>query len=676
MTDNATWKGCTTCRDMDRNCPAPLHPRRPKGSNFRYLTQSSEDVEDEQKLLQLYRSLEELQSSAKEGCRTCAAAAEALLFFKPDWKPSNGVDVVLSPRGNPQIWLPGRDVAIQFYTPCGFEPAWPGLRFLPEISPSPCSSEAIAFAKECLNGCLREHDGCNATGQMLPTRLISVGATGESRVRLIESKTASNTQYVALSYCWGQGNTFRTVGENLRSNMSGIPVAALPATLQDAVQITRQLEIPYLWIDSICIVQDDELDWRTESAKMGLVYQNSLLTVAAASSPSADHGFLKDRTKPKEFSVEWTCDDGSKTVLKARVDPTYHKSIWELLELPWNHRGWTLQEQVLCTRLLAFADAEVQWRCPSAYRCECRGIDGWSDHWSRMLLKEFQSTSSAYVYWHRLIKESYSPRLFTQYRDKLPAISGVASIIQQQTSSTYLGGLWVENIPLELCWSRHKTGKRIDFEPPLSEPEYRAPSFSWASIDGPVSYWDPCGCEGDAWVPQAQCLEATSEVIADNPFGQVSDARLTLRGLVGNCVLRVPDHLPAGAQRWLINGDKEHVCFVDDNLCIFSYEDDSGNAKVSPARWTSIRTTTVKPVERSPREVSAQLILLGSSVESCNNYRCNYFMILGRSLRDPNGAFERIGLYAEDVLMDMDEEPAVLPLIGQGDFDLMTIVVR
>jgi hypothetical protein len=516
---------------------------------------------------------------------------------------------------------------------------------------------------------------------MLPTRLIEVGATGEEHIRLIESKTASSADYVALSYCWGQGNTFKTVKATLQSNMSDISVSALPTTLRDAVYMTRQLEVPYLWIDSICIVQDDERDWRTESAKMGLIYQNSLLTIAAASSPSADHGFLKDRTKAKEFSLKWIYDDGSATVLRARVDPTYHKSIWEIPELPWNHRGWTLQEQVLCTRLLVFSDAEIQWRCPSASRCECRGIDGWAAHWSKMLLKNFPSDFDAYVYWHRLVEESYSPRLFTQYRDKLPAISGIASVIQQQTDSTYLGGLWVKNIPLDLCWSRHRLGGRINFGPPLSTPEYRAPSFSWASIDGQVSYWNPCGCEGDGWVPRAEMLEVMSKVIVENPLGQVEDAHLTLRGPVATCVLRVPDHMPAGAQRWLVNGDEEHVCFVDDDLCLFTYEDNGGTIKVSAARRTSTQferpdATTVTVSVNSPREVSVHIILLGSTVESCNDYRCNYFMILGRSLRDPSIAFERIGLYAEDIPTGTEEEPSVTPLTDQISFDMMTVIIH
>jgi hypothetical protein len=119
MTDETTWNGCTTCRDMDRHCPGPLPLRRPKGANFHYLTQSSENASDEHKLLELYRTLEEFDASAAEGCRKCAAISQTLLFFKPDWKPSYGVTLVLSPRGNPQIWLPGRDTAIQLFTPCG-----------------------------------------------------------------------------------------------------------------------------------------------------------------------------------------------------------------------------------------------------------------------------------------------------------------------------------------------------------------------------------------------------------------------------------------------------------------------------------------------------------------------------------------------------------------------------
>ncbi|KAB5585192.1 heterokaryon incompatibility protein-domain-containing protein [Coniochaeta sp. 2T2.1] len=346
--------------------------------------------------------------------------------------------------------------------------------------------------------------------------------------------------------------------------MSGIPVAVLPRTLRDAIYITRELGVPYLWVDSICIVQDDDSDWQAESAKMAIVYRESLLTVAAASSPSADHGFLKARQKTREFSMDWICEDGSPTILKTRIDPTHSKPIWETKELPWNHRGWILQEEVLSTRLLVFGDAEIQWRCPSSHRCECHEIDGWTAHWSHLLLKNFQTCSAAYNYWHKLIAESYSLRHFSFPRDRLPAISGIASVIQQQTGSKYLAGLWVENIPLDLCWSRQEFWSRVQPAggtgigpaPSPSRPEYRAPSFSWASIDGEVSYMIPCQCDGGGWVSQAECIDASS-VPGENPFGQVAEAQVTLRGAVAPCVLDL--HISNGVQGWIVNNDAERV---------------------------------------------------------------------------------------------------------------------
>ncbi|KAB5585193.1 hypothetical protein GE09DRAFT_18364 [Coniochaeta sp. 2T2.1] len=179
MADSTSWQGCTLCRDLDRMCPASL-PQ----SHAYFLTLSSEDASDDSQMLVLSsRSLAAFKSSAAEGCGKCAAIVQTLLFYRPKMEPSHVVNVYLAPSANPVIkFLGGVSNNVQFYTPHGLKPAWPGLCALPDIGSSPQSNQAIAFIKECVRVCLQEHNGCAATGRVLPTRLIDVGASGESRV--------------------------------------------------------------------------------------------------------------------------------------------------------------------------------------------------------------------------------------------------------------------------------------------------------------------------------------------------------------------------------------------------------------------------------------------------------------------------------------------------------------
>ncbi|KAF2811222.1 heterokaryon incompatibility, partial [Mytilinidion resinicola] len=105
-----------------------------------------------------------------------------------------------------------------------------------------------------------------------------------------------DTNYVALSHYWGNTHTFITTSTNLAKTYEGIPWLELPKTFQDAVIINRRLGIRYLWIDSLCILQDSESDWHFESARMGEIYTNSYITSAASLAPNGGTGIFHSRS--------------------------------------------------------------------------------------------------------------------------------------------------------------------------------------------------------------------------------------------------------------------------------------------------------------------------------------------------------------------------------------------
>ncbi len=218
----------------------------------------------------------------------------------------------------------------------------------PELNRSSRAEAVLSFVKNNLKNCREHHLLCGLSygRPFVPTRLIDVGPVGSETARLVETKDGGvegSHQYTALSYCWGDGVSVRTTTATLAQLKAGIPVADLPRTFRDAVELTRDLGLAYLWIDALCIVQDSASDWEAESALMGHVYTGASLSIAATSAASADGGFLRDRQPKPEFTL--ALPHG---IVKARLDPTKSRTISNLRGEAWGKRAWTLQGKYAC----------------------------------------------------------------------------------------------------------------------------------------------------------------------------------------------------------------------------------------------------------------------------------------------------------------------------------------
>jgi hypothetical protein len=128
-------------------------------------------------------------------------------------------------------------------------------------------------------------------------------------VKLVNTGYGELQPYVALSYCWGTGQTLiTTTRENLATHRDEIPFERLPRTITDAITITRDLSIQFLWVDALCIVQDslDGEDWQRESAKMGSIYGNAYATIAAEISEKCTDGFSNERNRARAAPLQET----------------------------------------------------------------------------------------------------------------------------------------------------------------------------------------------------------------------------------------------------------------------------------------------------------------------------------------------------------------------------------
>jgi hypothetical protein len=159
-------------------------------------------------------------------------------------------------------------------------PTWSGIGIARHVAPDPLSTNAMTLAVEWLTECLHSHPDYQASQEaQLPTRVVDVGCRGENP-RLYITNGEKGT-YVTLSHCWGSFVPLRNTNSTLASHLSRIEIAKMPKTFQDAVRVTHLLGFKYIWIDSLCIIQDSKKDWDIESSRMQDGYSHAALNISA-----------------------------------------------------------------------------------------------------------------------------------------------------------------------------------------------------------------------------------------------------------------------------------------------------------------------------------------------------------------------------------------------------------
>jgi hypothetical protein len=200
---------------------------------------------------------------------------------------------------------------------------------------------------------------CN-TDNELPTGVLDIGyAETPNRLRLCYPE-GKRGKYIALSHCWGTGEPLRTTTDNKKAHCEAIKFDDLPKVFQDAVVVTRELGIQFLWIDSLCIIQDDANDWLRESKRMDMVFASAYCTIAASSAKDSIEGFLIPR--PVKQAIRLVDN-----VYVCEVGGNFNDDVGNAV---LNQRGWVLQERALSPRTIHFTTTQTYWECGSVIRCE------------------------------------------------------------------------------------------------------------------------------------------------------------------------------------------------------------------------------------------------------------------------------------------------------------------
>lgn len=336
--------------------------------------------------------------------------------------------------------------------------------------------------------------------------------------------------YVCLSHRWDSSSKLHTTTTTtLVSRKHGIELSSLPPTFQDAIVITRALGLQYIWIDCLCIIQDSKADWEEESAKMGAYYGSSWLTIAAGVESS--QGLFGSRDISSDELQYWKVDhlqsDGSTLYFS---DHDVGLTLGNEQESILQSRAWALQEELLSPRYHGFQEKQMYYRSggyitfESGYKEHLHplvGMIGISRDEGQIPLDPFLLQADN---WFRDIVQDYSARNLTVKNDKLPALSGVAHEFQRVQGGHYLAGLWEKDLPFDLCWT-------TQYSPvPCRKPtKYRAPSWSWAAIDGRVSHADP---RSNYLEREADVVHVSTELKGSDPMGEVVGGVLVICGIL------------------------------------------------------------------------------------------------------------------------------------------------
>ncbi|KAM0147209.1 hypothetical protein ACHAQE_004910 [Botrytis cinerea] len=399
------------------------------------------------------------------------------------------------------------------------------------------------IARGWMNTCIVEHSVSKCPSfedRVLPSRVIDVGLKDTNPSLFVTNGLRS--RYFTLSHCWGgQIETILTTS-NLQSLQKEIKMTGLPANFRDAILITRALGFQFLWIDSLCIIQDSKYDWGIESKKMGETYRNSALTIGAAAAHKAADGMLHSGSqssrdiKPK---LKLSKDSGSDDVVEIASSIQRPENLTELFESgPLQSRAWALQERILSPRILWYGRRQIYWQCLCGYQ-SANGMPLGERFFSRksylyptitqkIIFNQNHNDGPTRFSEEELLKINeeyqsmvvdYCTRILSYTNDKLPALSGIAALLHKGIGGHYLAGIWSKNFRENLLWvklGRKSTHTKL----------YQAPSWSWAVMDEEMQLFYDNSSHLASTPHDPILLSHHIELSSENPYGAVKYAHI------------------------------------------------------------------------------------------------------------------------------------------------------
>lgn len=476
-------------------------------------------------------------------------------------------------KGGPLYATIGKGPSAEIYSHPGSPTIWSDVGIANDVLSIPWSNQRKDYVKRLLQDCQTKHSKCSHNSSRLPTRVIDVGSNIKDQPRLHISN-GDVASYVTLSHCWGGSSPATTTTTSLEIQKHGIRLESLPKTFKDAIIVTRDLGVRFLWIDSLCILQDSAEDWEREAADMSNVYANCYVMLAADGSSNCHGGLFPLVANDGCFSIPAEGPGGRKSRVYCRltniladdrgeVCHRLHDTRSKFKPCALDTRGWTLQERVLAPKTLHFGASEIGWECVTQRVCECQIVPTQLDTDSRFKTQLIKSSTAQNEngemkrwLWSNIV-EQFTRRHLTMSSDLLPALSGMARFMSPTAESDYVCGMWRDKLAGFLMWEPDYDYIRAHSltDVPRRHDGHYAPSWSWASVISPVSYAahgeeGPLSLDGDMWSKPYpiskgelswkeqeggevfRVLDVHIVQAGFNPFGPPRSAILTVKGLV------------------------------------------------------------------------------------------------------------------------------------------------
>lgn len=296
-------------------------------------------------------------------------------------------------------------------------------------------------------------------------------------------------RYATLSHRWGNGNMLKLERGNIDTFRRDIPIDQLSKLMKDAMYMTSQLDIEYIWIDCLCIIQGCKRDWEVEAARMGDYYRHSQCNLSATGYEDSSIGLFRERTAlpyhhypiPMD-TVVWTGEPRGKIRVDCKgvfVKANKWEFANEIDESALSCRGWVAQERALSPGILHFTPKQMWWECSEHIVNETFPTTGlpWSNYLGPSAVRSINqeiSRNQIYYAWHRFVMH-YAATDLTFETDRFPAVVGIARIFSSLLHDNFIAGMWERDLTRSLVWSPH--GRRARLPKALI-----APSWSWAPL--------------------------------------------------------------------------------------------------------------------------------------------------------------------------------------------------
>ncbi|KAJ8112862.1 hypothetical protein OPT61_g4875 [Boeremia exigua] len=462
------------------------------------------------RILRHHKTMMALEASAKSGCHFCCLLLDVVAASSRRTEYTLGFPLSLY-----MISIESEDGIRGFISlyniPIPREHRPPMTLAIPGTN----HPKVLDLARRWLHSCRTGHSQCcdlrssrapggsdrpqSASGSFTPSRLVYIKASKGfiQSIRLVpKSALDHNCVYATLSHCWGGNDIIKLKEKSLRSFQTEIPLEELSRTFIEAIQVTVALGFCYLWIDSLCIIQDSKVDWLNESQQMGDVYRHSELTLAAVKAQNSHEGLFTNRTGRCLTPCQILGGSGQESM--------YARSR-RFQDQPLYRRGWVVQERCLSRRILEFNSDQLSWECIESKASEAE--PGFSRHnhvypslnssiysmlnqrppvlsastTSPSSMDDPMSISDHWLnHWWNIVCE-YSACKLTYVEDRQPAIAGLANVIAQAKGLSTVLGLWQPYLLTELLWYCHHPAQR---NLPID-----APSWTWLGIGRSVSHF-------------------------------------------------------------------------------------------------------------------------------------------------------------------------------------------